>query len=346
MSFSRVCVIGDGGWGTALALVLHSGGRDVRLWSAFDGYAAELRAKRENVKFLPGIELPADLTITADAAEAAADAELVVIAVPTQYIRGVLESIGGALPRGAGYVSVSKGIEQGTLLRPTEVARELLGLDAVAGMFGPSHAEEVARGLPTTVVAASARAELAGSVQEAFMTPRFRVYTNDDLLGCELGAALKNVVALSAGICHGLGFGDNAKAALLTRGLAEIARLGVALGAKPMTFLGLTGMGDLITTCFSPYGRNRSVGIRIGEGESLGDITSSTEQVAEGVPTTESALVLAARAGVELPIAEAVSRILFEGASPAEAVRELMSREAKPEFYGMSDAAGAGGERP
>jgi len=339
MSFSRVCVIGDGGWGTALALVLHSNGRAVRLWSAFEDYAAVLREKRENVKFLPEIELPEGLTITADAAEAVGDAELVVIAVPTQHIRGVLGRIGSELPRGAGYVSVSKGIERETLLRPTEIVRELLGVETVAGMFGPSHAEEVARGLPTTVVAASADAALAEGVQEAFISQRFRVYTNDDLVGCELGAALKNVVALSAGICDGLGFGDNAKAALLTRGLAEIARLGVALGAEPMTFLGLTGMGDLITTCFSPYGRNRSVGVCIGKGESLDDIISSTEQVAEGVPTTQSALALAAKVKVELPIAEAVARVLFDGASAAEAVRELMSREAKPEFYGMESDA-------
>ena len=332
MRLERVTVIGDGGWGTALARLLATNGHAVCLWGAFPDYVDEMRRRRENVKFLPGIALPESLDLSGDLAEAVADADLLVSAVPTQFARRVLRKLARCYRRGVPVVSVTKGIENRTLLRPTQIVADVLGRRVpLAALSGPSHAEEVARGLPTTVAVASRRADLACRVQRVFMAGRFRVYTNTDIVGVELGGAVKNVIAIAAGICDGIGLGDNAKAALLTRGQAEMTRLVVALGARRDTFAGLAGMGDLITTCMSPYGRNRSVGVQIGQGKTRREILDGMEQVAEGVRTTQSVRALARRHGVETPITEQCYRVLFRGKTPLRAVEDLMQRGPKGE---------------
>jgi glycerol-3-phosphate dehydrogenase (NAD(P)+) len=326
-----ITVLGDGGWGTALAILLHHRGHQVALWSAFPDYAAVLKAKRENVKFLPGVCLPPGLEVTADMA-VAAGAELLVAAVPTPYLRSVLQKLARSYAFGTPIVNVAKGIEVGTRLRGSEVVRDVLdSRGPVAVLSGPSHAQEVAHGLPTTVVVSSADPALAKMVQQTFMGDRFRVYTNPDVIGVELGGALKNVIAIAAGICDGLGFGSNSKAALITRGLAEIARLGVAMGAKRETFAGLTGLGDLFTTCVSPLGRNRYVGEQIGKGRKLRDVLATMEQVAEGVLTTKAVCALADQHHVDMPITRQIHQVLFEDKNALEAVAELMVRAPKSE---------------
>jgi glycerol-3-phosphate dehydrogenase (NAD(P)+) len=331
MGKEHVAVLGDGGWGTALALLLAENGHDVRLWSKFPSYAAEVASTRQNRKFLPGVTIPNAVEVTSDAARALRRATLVVVAVPTQYIRSTLEEI-----RGAGKVeraiSVAKGLEHGTLARPSEVIREVLAPKAIAVLAGPSHAEEVARGLPATVVCASRDLEYARRVQAMFSSAHFRVYANSDPLGVELCGAVKNVIAIAAGISDALGFGDNAKSALLTRGLVEIVRLGERVGAQTETFYGLAGLGDLITTSISPYGRNRRVGMEIGKGKTLDEVLSGMEQVAEGVATTKAVLDLAETLSVEMPITQEVYHILFERKSPRKAVVDLMMRSLKDEF--------------
>jgi len=331
LSGTRVTVIGDGGWGTALSLLLLEQGNAVRLWGAFADYIEQMRRRRENARFLPGIPLPEPLELTARLPEAVDGAEVLVMAVPTQFMRRVLRRFGRCYRRGTPIVSVAKGIENRTLLRPTQIIADVLGRTPVAALSGPSHAEEVARGLPATVTVASRSAALARRAQALFMADRFRVYTTTDVVGVELGGAVKNVVAIAAGICDGLGLGDNAKAALLTRGLAEMTRLGVALGARRHTFAGLAGIGDLITTCTSPFGRNRAVGVQIGQGKSLDEILAGMAMVAEGVRTTRSVRALARRHQVELPITEQVYRVLFRRKDPRAAVRDLMRRAAKDE---------------
>ena len=327
----RVTVIGDGGWGTTLALLLLGKGHAVRLWGAFPDYVEAMRERRENVKFLPGIPLPDGLELCEDLAAAAAGAGLLVAAVPAQFMRGVLRRLAGCTRRGTPIVSVAKGIENRTLLRPSQIVTDVLGRVPVAALSGPSHCEEVARGLPATVAVASRNQSLASEAQRLFMTERFRVYTNDDVVGVELGGAVKNVIAIAAGICDGLRLGDNAKAALLTRGLAEMTRLGVAMGARRHTFAGLAGIGDLITTCMSPYGRNRAVGVQIGQGKKLKEILAGMEQVAEGVRTTLSVRALARRHRVEMPITEQCYQVLFRGKDAKAGVRDLMRRAAKGE---------------
>jgi glycerol-3-phosphate dehydrogenase (NAD(P)+) len=336
---TTIAVIGDGGWGTALALLLDRNGHRVRIWGAFPDYVAEVRRRRENFKFLKGVQLPDSLELTAEPEEAIRGAALLVSAVPTRFLRGVLERFASVVGPKLPVVSVTKGIEEATLWRPSQIIHAALDRHRNGGMrgrriavlSGPSHAEEVARRLPTTVVTASRDPALAKRIQRLFMSDRFRVYTHDDPAGVELGGALKNVIALAAGICDGLGFGDNAKAALLTRGIVEIARLGAALGARRATFHGLSGMGDLITTCISPHGRNRYVGMEIGRGRSLEEVLAGMVMVAEGVFTTRAARMLARRHGVEMPITEEVFRVLFRGKSPARAVRDLMVRGRKAE---------------
>jgi len=327
----RVAVLGDGGWGTALAMLLSRKGIEVTLWGAFPGYLEEMSRLRENLKFLPGVTLPEELALQADPAEAVDGAELVVVAIPTRYMRQTLSGIAAALPRGARYVSVAKGLEETSLMRGTEIVRDVLGSVAIGGLFGPSHAEEVARRLPTAVVATADDDELVRVIQATFFTSSFRIYRSADLVGTELAGAVKNVIAIAAGICDGLSFGDNTKAALITRGLAEMTRLGVALGASPATFSGLAGVGDLVTTCFSPHGRNRAVGVRIGKGLSREEAENSTEMVAEGVRTTPAVLKLAGSHGVEMPIAAEVNAVLFEGKGPRQAVVDLMTRPPKAE---------------
>lgn len=327
-----VAVIGCGGWGTALSLLLHQKGHRVTMWGVEPDYMARMREERLNPRYLPEIGIPEQIGLTGGMADCVPGSDMVVTATPTQYLREVCRRLVEHLRPGQLVVNVAKGIEEDTLLVASRVVEQVCGEDVrLAGLYGPSHAEEVARGLPTTVVATSRDSGLARQVQTAFMSPEFRVYTNTDMTGVELGAALKNVIAIAAGICDGLKFGDNAKSALLTRGLAEITRLGVAMGARGITFAGLTGLGDLITTCYSPYGRNLSVGRRIAGGESLEDILESMDQVAEGIRTTRSACALAARYGIDMPITRAVYAVLFGGKGPRDAVSDLMTRAPRPE---------------
>ena len=327
-----VLFLGDGAWGTALAILLARKGHRPILWGNFPDYSEVMRKTRVNEKFLPGVTIPKEVEITAELERPLAAAELLVISTPVVHLRPVLARAKPFYRTEAPVVCLSKGIENESLLPGSGVVREILAPQTWGLLLGPSHAEEVARNLPTTVVAASSDPDFARQVQSVFMTEALRIYTSPDVIGTELAAALKNVIAIAAGISDGLGFGDNAKAAIITRGLAEIARLGVALGAKRETFAGLTGLGDLITTCVSPYGRNLKVGRAIGNGRRLKDVLDEMGQVVpEGVWTTKSALALAERHGVEMPITREVYRVLFEGKSPRDAVRELMIREPKPE---------------
>ena len=329
----RVAVIGDGGWGTALALALARHGHAPCVWGPDAAYLGEIRATRRNRKFLPGVELPEAIGWTADPAEALAGAEAVVMVVPSKYVRATLERFAGSY-RAAGappVVSATKGFDETTLERMTEILSELWGARHPAALSGPSIAPETARGVPTAVTIACADETLARRFQELFTGDAFRAYTSDDVRGVELGGALKNVIALAAGVCDGLGFGNNAKAALITRGLAEMARLGVALGAHPQTFYGLSGIGDLMVTCMSPQSRNRTVGERLGRGESVAQILSGMEQVAEGVCTCGPALALAREAGVAAPVLEQVDAILHGGKKPKDAVVELMRRDPRAE---------------
>ncbi|MCX6898428.1 MAG: NAD(P)-dependent glycerol-3-phosphate dehydrogenase [Verrucomicrobia bacterium] len=324
----NIAIIGAGGWGTALSVLLHGKGHRARLWAYVPAHVTEMQAKRENVHFLPGVPLPPEMEISNDMAHTVQGAELVVMAVPSHTMRQTCQK----LPRlTVPILSVSKGIENETGKRMTEVIAETQSGVPVAALSGPSHAEEVARGTPTAVVASSLHPTLARLVQQAFMTDRFRIYTGDDLVGVELGGALKNVIAIAAGITDGLGLGDNAKAALVTRGQAEMSRLGLALGARQETFFGLSGIGDLMVTCFSKWSRNRGVGERLGRGESLDQILGSMEMVAEGVRTAKSAVTLSEQASIEMPITLEVFAVLYEGKNVRQAMRDLMTREAKPE---------------
>ena len=329
---ATVLVVGDGGWGTALAMVSHRAGRRVRLWSHDPPYAEVLQRTRHNPKFLPGVEIPAAVEISADFARLAEGAELILMVIPTQFLRGVLTRIGRDFPRQAQVVSCAKGIERATLLLPSQILAERIGARSPVILSGPSHAEEVSRDLPATVVAASHDHAAARHVSEFLSCPTFRVYTNPDPLGVEIGGAVKNVIALAAGIADGLELGDNARAALITRGVTEISRLGIALGARRETFMGLAGIGDLIATCTSNHSRNHAVGYRIGRGETLDLILRSTEKVPEGVETTRSLMELARRASVDMPIAREVHAVLFEEKLPREAVQTLMTRSAKDEL--------------
>lgn len=322
--------------GTLCAVMLAQNGARVRLWSAFPKAAAELAALRENRHFLPGLAIPQEIEITGDDSAALEGAQLAVSAVPTQFIRAVWRRLGAFAPKGLAICSVAKGVENKTLLRPSQVLADALdgspaGERPLAVLSGPCIAPEVARELPATVTVASANALLALRVQQLFSRPYFRVYTNSDVIGTELAGATKNVIAIAAGILDGLGAGDNAKAALLTRGLVEITRLGLAMGAKAETFTGLAGMGDLVTTCISPMGRNRSFGEAIGKGQTVAEALGSTESVVEGVPTTTSVVELAQRHGIEMPITQGVYRVLFEGVRASDAISALMARPLKRE---------------
>ncbi len=321
----KIQVIGAGSFGLALSRLLANNGHAVRIACREEDGPDLLRTERRSPHFLPDLRLPDSIEIAADCDPSAA---ITVLAVPSQAMRAVVRAhtIGADSVR----VSVAKGIEHGTHAMMHEViAAESDG--AIVALSGPSHAEEVSRDLPASVVAASNDADACDLVQQAFMADYFRVYTSEDIVGVELGGALKNVIAIAAGVCDGLGLGDNAKAALITRGLAEMARLGTAMGANPMTFAGLSGMGDLITTCESLHSRNRGLGEQIAQGKSLEEIMAGTSMVAEGARTAQPALDLAREHGVELPIAQQVQRVLYEGADPREAVISLMRREAKSE---------------
>ena len=330
----KVSVIGAGSWGTAIAFVLAENGHDCLLWARREEQAIEINSDNKNKAYLPDISLPKNLKATSSLEEAATHGEVIVIAVPTKAIRTVCSEINNIIKEPKLFVHVSKGIEPDSLKRISEMIKEEITasklLDVVA-LSGPSHAEEVVKYHPTTVTAASTNFEYAEEVQDLFMNKYFRVYTNQDLTGVEIGAALKNVIALAAGITDGLGYGDNAKAALITRGLAEISRLGVKMGANPLTFSGLTGLGDLIVTCTSVHSRNWKAGHMLGQGKSLEEVTAGMGMIIEGVRTTKAAHQLAVKYDVTMPLTEALYTVLFEDAEPKAAVDLLMNRMKKQE---------------
>lgn len=329
----KIAVLGDGGMGTAMALVLAAKPEHtVHLWSARAENGQLLRQFRENTKYLKGIPIPESVALTTDLPSAIQAAELLILAIPTVYLRETLSQHQAVLrSTSIPIVSVAKGLEIGTSLRPTQIALEVLGKREAAALSGPGHAEEIARNQPTSLVVASDSPNLARLAQDCFHSNYLRVYTSDDLLGVELAGALKNVIGIAAGIGDGLGFGDNAKSALLTRSLVELLNYSKALGAQPSTLFGLAGIGDLITTSVSQHGRNRALGERIGNGEKLSDILSSSSKVAEGVYTAKSVHDDCSKRGIIMPICEAVYRILYENKPPALAVRELMQRDKRSE---------------
>lgn len=322
----RISVVGDGGWGTAIALILAANGHEVVLWSAFPEYAAEVERTRRNRKFLDGFDLPPSIRVTGAAELALEHAELLFSVVPTQHLRTTWQRLKPHW-KGTPLVTATKGLEVKSVQRPSQILRDVLGEDLPLCVFsGPSHAEEVARGKATVVVAGSEDRALAERVQQVCFRDSFRVYRSDDPVGVELGGALKNIIAIAAGICDGLDLGDNAKAGLLTRGLVEMARFGEAHGAKRDTFAGLAGMGDLITTCYSAFGRNRAVGEKLGRGQTLTEILANMEMVAEGVWTAKAIHGAAEDASIRMPITAEVYRVLFEEKSAREAVLDLMSQ--------------------
>jgi glycerol-3-phosphate dehydrogenase (NAD(P)+) len=325
-------ILGAGAWGTAVALVLaKEASHCVRLWSARPEHAADLKARRENVRLLPGVMIPESIELTTDLVHAQSGADLIIVAVPTVYLRATFARAPAAVGAATPVLSLSKGLENDSFLRPSEMIRQLWGATHVAVLSGPSHAEEVARNLPTSVVVASKDLDLARWIQQHFSGDRFRVYTNLDVVGVELAGALKNIIGIAVGICEGLGFGDNARAALMTRGLVEMTRFGVAHGAEPQTFAGLAGMGDLIATCVSRHGRNRHVGQMLAQGQTKSQILANMTMVAEGVYTARSVHERARRMGLSMPITDEVYRVLYENKAPAAAVNDLMLREPRPE---------------
>lgn len=332
----NIAVLGAGSWGTALAISLAENTDGVRLWARRADAAAAMHASRRNPTYLPDAVIPDSIRITSDLREAARDCDMWVIGTPSQSVRELAEQLRPFVRENLVVVSLAKGIENGTLKTTTQVLDEVL--DAVPQshlgvLYGPSHAEEVAEGRPTTVVAAAYDMDVARRIQQAFMTSRLRVYVNDDVIGVEIGGSVKNVLAIAAGISDGVGYGDNAKAAIVTRGMAEIQRLGLAMGAQPHTFAGLTGIGDLVVTCMSRHSRNRFLGEQIGRGKSLDEVQAEMTMVAEGVRTTASVYELARKFGIEMPITESVYEILFKGKKPDDAVEELMTRSAKREDW-------------
>ncbi|MCG3176091.1 MAG: Glycerol-3-phosphate dehydrogenase [NAD(P)+] [Candidatus Omnitrophica bacterium] len=321
---AKIAVIGDGGWGTTLAILLASKGYPVGLWGAFEKYVAEMDRKRENVKFLPGFHIPENVTLTSDLQSALTGAKLVVLAVPSQYMRSVLDRIRATGIKGLEYVSVAKGIEKKSLKVMSQLVEERLGRVPLAVLSGPCIAREIALKMPAAASVASRDAALAARVREVLLTDSFNLFVSEDVLGVELGGSLKNVIAIAAGIVEGLGYGSNTRAALFARGVAEMARLGRKMGARGETFMGLSGLGDLATTCLSPHSRNRWLGERVGKGRTLKQALSETEMVVEGVDTCESAVRLAKRYRVSMPITEAVHSVLFRKKDPKVAVEALM----------------------
>ncbi len=328
----NISILGDGGWGTTLAILLQHKGFKVSLWGAFPDYVSYLDKKRINTKFLPQIKIPKDIEITSNLNEAIYDKELIIFAIPSQYLRKILRRVKQLnFSRDAIYLSVIKGIETGSLKRMSEVIHSVIGNVRLAVLSGPTIAHEVAKDIPTTAVIASYDKNLRKYLQGIFMTERFRIYTNEDVIGVELGGSLKNIIAIACGISDGLGFGTNTKAAILSRGLVEISRLGYAMGAKVATFSGISGLGDLVTTCISPYSRNRYVGEQIGKGKTLKEIRAHMQMVAEGLPTTQSAYTLSLKYKVDMPITKEAYNVLYKNKSPRRAVQDLMTREKKEE---------------
>lgn len=330
-TISKISIIGDGGWGTTLALYLESQGYDVVVWGAFPDYAAQVSKTRENPKFLPGFKIPKSIVWTSDLARAVNHGDVIVLAAPSQYLSGVLRRIKKLNYSGRTFLSVVKGIEIGSLKRMSEIIHDELGNVHLAVLSGPTIASELARGIVTTAVIASRNGHVAARLQKVFNSKTFRIYTNDDVIGVELGGSVKNVIALACGICDGLGLGTNAKAAVLTRGLAEMARLGKALGAKKETFYGLTGLGDLVTTCVNAQSRNRTVGEAIGKGNDIRKILASMNMVAEGVSTAKAVYQLSGKLKVNMPIAQETYNIIYKGKKVKAALESLMSRALKPE---------------
>ncbi len=332
---AKVSIIGAGSWGIALALLLSNNGHQVTVWSALEEEVEELKTKREHHS-LPGVKLPDTMEFTGNMESAMADKELLVTAVPSVFVRQTAEKMRPFLCKGQIVVNVAKGIEEGTLKTLSDILEETLPGADVAVLSGPSHAEEVSRGLPTTCVVGARTRETAEYIQGLFMSEVFRVYTSPDILGIELGGALKNVIALAAGIADGLGYGDNTKAALITRGIAEIARLGVAMGGRIETFGGLSGIGDLIVTCASMHSRNRRAGILIGKGYTMEEAMKEVKMVVEGVYSAKAAMELAKKYDKPMPIVEQVNAVLFEGKPAGEAVKELMLRDRRKEDAGLT----------
>lgn len=331
---AKISVIGSGGWGIALTILLHKNGHDLTIWSFDKKEAEELKKTRQNKTKLPNILLPEDIKVTNDLKETVDDKDILILAVPSKAIRFVSKSLKNIIKDNQIIVNVAKGLEEDTLETMTDIIEEELKdkNPKVAVLSGPSHAEEVGRGIPTTCVVSAHNKELTLYLQNVFMNPSFRVYTSPDMLGVEIGGALKNVIALAAGIADGLNYGDNTKAALITRGIKEIASLGVAMGGEQSTFYGLTGLGDLIVTCASMHSRNRRAGILLGQGKTLDDAIKEVNMVVEGVYSAKSALMAAKKYNVEIPIIEQVNAVLFENKNAAEAVNELMIRDKKLEI--------------
>ena len=330
-----VAIIGAGSWGIALAKVLHTNGNKVTVWSIVEDEITMLKEKHEHVQKLPGVKLPEDMEFTTDLESAVSGKAYLILAVPSVFTRSTAKSMAPFVKEGQIIVCVAKGIEEETLMPLTDIVEQEIPQAEVAVMCGPSHAEEVGIGLPTTVVAGAKKRAVAEEIQDIFMNNVFRVYTSPDVLGMELGGSLKNVIALAAGIADGLGYGDNTKAALITRGIAEIARLGVKMGGKIETFTGLTGIGDLIVTCASVHSRNRKAGYLIGQGRSMQEAMDEVQMVVEGVYSAKAAAKLAKKYDVPMPIVEEVNKVLFEGKSPAEAVDDLMLRESRSEHRAL-----------
>lgn len=331
---AKISVIGSGGWGIALTILLHKNGHDLTIWSFDKKEAEELKKTRQNKTKLPNILLPEDIKVTNDLKETVDDKDILILAVPSKAIRSVSKSLKNIIKDNQIIVNVAKGLEEDTLETMTDIIEEELKdkNPKVAVLSGPSHAEEVGRGIPTTCVVSAHNKELTLYLQNIFMNPSFRVYTSPDMLGVEIGGALKNVIALAAGIADGLNYGDNTKAALITRGIKEISALGVAMGGEQSTFYGLTGLGDLIVTCASMHSRNRRAGILLGQGKTLDEAIKEVNMVVEGVYSAKSALMAAKKYNVEIPIIEQVNAVLFENKNAAEAVNELMIRDKKLEI--------------
>ncbi len=327
---TKINIIGSGSWGTAIAVMLAGKGYDVLLWSYLKEESEALLKYRENKPFLPGIKIPENVKFTSEISECG-EADLIITAVPSHAMRQTAKKLAPYVKSGQLILNISKGLEEGTHYTISQVLSEELPECEIAVMSGPSHAEEVSRGIPTTNVVAARSEEIANKIQDIMMNPGFRIYTNPDMLGVELGGSLKNVIALCAGVLDGLGLGDNTKAALMTRGIVEISRLGVALGARPETFNGLSGIGDLIVTCTSMHSRNRRAGILIGQGMSCEQATAEVKMVVEGVKTCRAAKELADKVGVEMPIVNEAYKVLFQNMPLSETIPNLMSREKKHE---------------
>ncbi len=327
----KITILGDGGWGTTLSLLLAKKGIKVNLWGVFPDYIDSMKDSRENSKFLPGLKLPNAISLISDIEEAVKDTDLIVLAIPSKYLRNTLIRIKGQVKIKESLVSVVKGIENETFKRPSEIIHKELNIGNIAVLSGPTIAYEIASGLPASAVVASTDKALTDEVQEIFMTDRFRIYGCDDVVGVEIGGALKNIIAIAAGISDGLKLGANAKASLFTRGLVEMKRLGCALGGNEDTFNGLSGMGDLVTTCISSRSRNRYVGEEIAKGKKLIEVLDDMDMVAEGVETARSVYGLSKKLGVDMPISDQVYQVLFEDKNPHTAVNDLMTRTKKSE---------------